>query len=285
MNRCTTLLAVATAASLVVTTTPSRADNPLLAFAGAVLAAEAAIISAELAAIATIVSAKIAADAQVKSAEISAKSETKASANKDQSKRTAGASVTTSGDAGDASAFLPVGPLPKTLKEFILQRGGKIGYASYSTERGDGLVASAELDFEGDILKAPDAVKSFVHNEVITYKLVVEDKAAKTGSTSIAFLLKKLKLTTEDIKGSLGYSQVTIRAVSGKSSTVWRARVDQGKMPAYDPVIAEKGAVKAQPDRPKFVKPAAIAIPVELGADKSGTVRITVTYEGSGKRT
>jgi hypothetical protein len=285
MNFRSRLLAIATATSLAVTTTPSRADSPLLAFAGAVLAAEAAIISAELAAIATIVSAKMAADAQVKSAEISAKSETKASSDKDQSKRTAGASVTTSGDAGDATSFLPVGPLPKTLREFILQRGGKIGYSSYASDRGAGLVASAELDFQGDILSAPKAVKSFVHNEVVTYDVVVEDKSAKRDTTSVAFLLKELTLSTKDIKGSLGYSQITIRAVSGKSTTVWRARVDQGKMPTYDAVLAQKGAVKAQPDRLEFAKPAAIAIPVELGADKSGKVRITVTYEGSGKRT
>ena len=263
----------------------AKADNPAILAGAAILAAEATIIAAGLSVIATLVSAEISADAQIKSAKITAEGKTETSGKGDQSKRSASPPpVEGSANAGDAKSFLPIGSLPKSLKDFILKYQGGLVLSSVGAGVSSSLLPEFEFDFEGDVMSAPDKVRRFTQNQRMVFDLVVEDKKAK-GKTTIAFALKTLKLSTKDIPGSVGFSQIVIKSTSGKFSKTWRARVDQGKMPKIDPFIGRDGSVKSSKDSLEVQIPIFIPIDVDLSSGQSGKVRIEVLYKGSGKRT
>lgn len=263
----------------------ARADHPLIIAGGAILAAEATIIAAELGAIALIVSSKISADAQIKSAKIAAEGKTETAGKGDQSKRSASPPpVQASAKAGGGKSFLPIGPLPKTLKEFILKYKGGLVLSSVGSGDDSSLLPTFDFSFEGDVMSAPDEVQRFTQDQRMTFDLVVEDKKAK-GKTTIAVALKTLKLTTEDVPGSVGFSQLVIKSASGKFSNTWQARVDQGKTPKIDRYLGKNGSVKSSKDSLEVQIPIFIPIDVELGPDHNGKVRIEVLYKGSGQRT
>lgn len=265
---------------VVVQTEIADADTPAVALGAAAIGGAAVVGAAAIGAAGAVAAAGIVGAATIISAAISSKSST-TTEGEGGKKTQSTESPPAKGGRTAARSVLPIGPVPKTLAELIRQRQGKYGFPS-SNEGGP--MGRVDYDFEADIVAAPPRFDAFVHSE----SFVIEADVAGDGKNpkdAIGIVIDRLKLSTKDIPGSVGYSQITISSRSGRSTSTWKARVDQGKAGKHDKVIAEGNAFRAGKDTLDLTRPCLILIPVELAGGKEGKVRIEITYEGAGKRT
>jgi len=144
--------------------------------------------------------------------------------------------------------------------------------------RKKGLGARVAYAFEGDVMKADQNVASFTGGDVIEWQFEVQ------GPGALPIAIEDLTLSTTDVPGTFGYSSMVITATQdGKTIATWKARVEQGKAPAFDRPPNEGAKVKASPGALQIDR-VLLMLPVKYGVDNKAKVVVTMVYEGSGQR-
>lgn len=273
-------LLTTTAAAMILTLgaqSPARADNPL---AVAAIGAAGAVVAAGVVAAGTVAAAVITGGAIIVAGAISASS-TSSGDGSDTDELTQSHSIT--GDAESEAASVTFGRLGGSFGEWIETYSGELRMTPVKDGELRGVFPTALLKFEGDVMTAPEKVRSFTQSERIVMDLKVATIEGAAEGT-IALILSDLVLGTTDVPETAGYSGIRIEATSGEKVTTWTARAVQGKMaeidkaPGSDRVKLDIGVLSA-PD------PVVIPIAVVFPDKDQGSVRIVITYEGSGRKT
>ena len=288
----------------------AKADHPV---AAAGIAAIGAIGAATIGAVAVIGAAAIGAAATIKAAEISAEGNNGGGdelgggdgeggdggdggggdANGGGDGRSAGLPVGLMGPAKGKHGCVPTlagrqlkGPgkvmvdaVPKNFRAFIERSFG----AEITSHKGKGVVAKAEFNFDGDVMKSPNKCAFVGDNEKITWKLKLEKNPTSKSNYFILFV-DHLDLTTTAVPKTEGHSEMRFTAYQhGKEIWSWNAVAHQGRKSLHGPL--PKGTTVTKTKGELHIDNFWAKVPFTLAKGKTeANVEVVVEYLGKGER-
>ncbi len=144
--------------------------------------------------------------------------------------------------------------------------------------------AVADYHFDGDIRRAPQALRKFTHDEALLFDVTVDTRTIQDARACTAITLKNLRLSTEDVPQTDGSVKMTIDVIqNGVATSTRELLVRKGLVPQRPAWATGPGWVFAK-DRID-VRGAVLAVPCT--PDPSGLptqLRIAVKTHFIGER-
>lgn len=178
--------------------------------------------------------------------------------------------------------------LPAAVRGYV-DRDIIISASSLPLSTGNGdqeVTGTANYKFDGDIKKSKPGTKMFNLKDKLIFRFDIAN-IEKVEDATLIFKVNELKLSTENVAKTKGYSKIQFTAIQdGNELWHWSAHVNQGGMPKIEgSSVISKAVVRKENDL-MVIRDLKVPIKYKSPGTKGKTVvDIIVNVEGEGART